>query len=140
MSTSSTQTDPTHPAILVVDPNPDQRRTLKARLSPVDFEEIHVAETGQKALDVLDQESIGVVLFPKEFPNADALQFARRVDQLHDVVLVALCDGVDADELLALVEHGVDECVVQPIRPNELRARMREILRSAKPDRFKAEW
>jgi putative two-component system response regulator len=90
------------------------------------------AEDGAKALDAVARHQPDIILLDVAMPAVDGLEVCRRLKadpatRLTPVVLVTGQAGLN-DRLRGL-EAGADEILEKPVHPNELRARVRSLLR-----------
>ena len=117
---------------LLVDDDRDLARLLGEYLSAHDVELAHV-EDGAAALALLAERPFDVVLLDVMLPGIDGFEVCRRVRAAHDVPIVMLtARGDDADRIVGL-ELGADDYVPKPFNPRELLARVRAVLRRARP-------
>jgi DNA-binding response OmpR family regulator len=92
-------------------------------------------EDGATALDRLATgiEAYDIVLLDVMLPGIDGFEVCRRIRARHDVPIVMLtARGEDTDRVVGL-ELGADDYVPKPFSPRELLARMRAVLRRARP-------
>jgi DNA-binding response OmpR family regulator len=117
---------------LLVDDDRDLARLLHDYLGPHGVELEHV-ETGAIALDRLDSRAYDVVLLDVMLPGADGFEVCRRIRRKHEVPIVMLtARGEDTDRIVGL-ELGADDYVPKPFNPRELLARVRAVMRRARP-------
>jgi DNA-binding response OmpR family regulator len=117
---------------LLVDDDRGLARLLAEYLGPHDVELVHV-EDGNAGLEKLRDESFDVVLLDVMLPGMDGFEVCRRIRAERDVPIVMLtARGDDADRIVGL-EIGADDYVPKPFNPRELLARVRAVLRRAKP-------
>ncbi|MBX3260774.1 MAG: response regulator transcription factor [Labilithrix sp.] len=118
---------------LLVDDDRDLARLLGEYLGPHDVTIVHV-EDGQAGLDALGgATAFDVVLLDVMLPGMDGFEVCRRIRASHEVPIVMLtARGDDADRIVGL-ELGADDYVPKPFNPRELLARVRAVLRRAKP-------
>lgn len=117
---------------LLVDDDRDLARLLTEYLAPHDVQVTH-AEDGPSGLARLGEESFDVVLLDVMLPGIDGFEVCRRIRASHDVPVVMLtARGDDADRIVGL-EIGADDYVPKPFNPRELLARVRAVLRRARP-------
>lgn len=117
---------------LLVDDDRELAGLLDEYLRPHDVELVHV-ENGAAALDALSSSAFDVVLLDVMLPGMDGFEVCRRIRAAHDVPVVMLtARGDDADRIVGL-ELGADDYVPKPFNPRELLARVRAVLRRAKP-------
>jgi DNA-binding response OmpR family regulator len=118
---------------LLVDDDRGLARLLDEYLTPHDVTLVHLEE-GQAALDALARgEVFDVVLLDVMLPGMDGFEVCRRIRAQHEVPIVMLtARGDDADRIVGL-DLGADDYVPKPFNPRELLARVRAVLRRAKP-------
>jgi DNA-binding response OmpR family regulator len=118
---------------LLVDDDRDLARLLTEYLTPHGVELEHV-ETGPLALERLEQRAFDVVLLDVMLPGVDGFEVCRRIRRKHEVPIVMLtARGEDTDRIVGL-ELGADDYVPKPFNPRELLARVRAVLRRARPE------
>jgi DNA-binding response OmpR family regulator len=93
------------------------------------------AHDGRAGLDALRASGpFDVVLLDVMMPGMDGLETCRRIRQESDVPVVMLtAKGDEADRVVGL-ELGADDYVPKPFSPRELLARIRAVLRRARPE------
>jgi DNA-binding response OmpR family regulator len=117
---------------LLVDDDRDLARLLTDYLGSHDVALTHV-EDGVRGLAALEAERFDVVLLDVMLPGIDGFEVCRRIRASHDVPVVMLtARGDDADRIVGL-EIGADDYVPKPFNPRELLARVRAVLRRARP-------
>jgi DNA-binding response OmpR family regulator len=117
---------------LLVDDDRDLARLLGEYLGSHEVELVHV-EDGMSGLELLGRESFDVVLLDVMLPGIDGFEVCRRIRSAHEVPVVMLtARGDDADRIVGL-EIGADDYVPKPFNPRELLARVRAVLRRARP-------
>ena len=117
---------------LLVDDDRDLARLLSDYLGNHEVVLTHV-EDGPRGLAALAKDSFDVVLLDVMLPGIDGFEVCRRIRAAHDVPIVMLtARGDDADRIVGL-EIGADDYVPKPFNPRELLARVRAVLRRARP-------
>lgn len=122
---------------LLVDDDRELARLLGDYLGPHGVALDHV-EDGARALERLAGAGRGadpydIVLLDVMLPGMDGFEVCRRLRARHDVPVVMLtARGEDTDRVVGL-EIGADDYVPKPFNPRELLARMRAVLRRARP-------
>jgi len=119
---------------LLVDDDRELARLLADYLEPHGVSIDH-AEEGSSALDRLgaQAEPYDIVLLDVMLPGIDGFEVCRRIRARFDVPIVMLtARGEDTDRVVGL-EIGADDYVPKPFNPRELLARMRAVLRRARP-------
>lgn len=118
---------------LLVDDDLGLATLLEEYLGPHDVQVTHVADGPAGLARLADGEAFDVVLLDVMLPGLDGFEVCRRIRQAHDVPVVMLtARGDDADRIVGL-ELGADDYVPKPFNPRELLARIRAVLRRAKP-------
>lgn len=93
--------------------------------------QVSAVNDGLQAWETLAADGADVVLSDVALPGIDALELLRRIRGNHNLAntAVILVTGVIAPEqLFSLLENGADDCLVKPIRGEELVARVRAAL------------
>ena len=118
---------------LLVDDDRDLARLLTDYLGNHEVVVTHV-EDGARGLAALADGSFDVVLLDVMLPGIDGFEVCRRIRAAYDVPVVMLtARGDDADRIVGL-EIGADDYVPKPFNPRELLARVRAVLRRARPN------
>lgn len=117
---------------LLVDDDRGLAELLNEYLGGHDVKLTHV-EDGAAGLARLASDEFDVVLLDVMLPGMDGFEVCRRIRAEHEVPIVMLtARGDDQDRIVGL-ELGADDYVPKPFNPRELLARMRAVLRRAKP-------
>ena len=120
------------PHILVVDDDRDIRSLLARFLGDHGFR-VSEAHDGRKAQQVLKTTKVDLVILDLMLPGEDGLTMCRRLRAeggMPIVMLTALAS--DADRIVGL-ELGADDYVTKPFSPREVAARVKTVLRRARP-------
>ena len=119
--------DRNKPVILAVDDDERVRALCAAALSQ-EFEVVP-AENGKQALQLFYQKRPDVVLLDVTMPVMDGWETCRRIRDMADVPVIMLtAHGADHDVVRGL-DAGADDYVTKPVRPLQLAARIRAVLR-----------
>jgi len=82
---------------------------------------ISVAENGEKALEVLNEKSIDLILSDIKMPEMDGLTLASRVRQTHPNLPVVLMTGFPSVETaVSALRNRVEDYVIKPFNMNQL--------------------
>src|SRR5688500_6940182 len=115
------------PTILVVDDTPANLGLVLESLGAAGLR-VLVAESGARALELLAQQSVDLILLDMIMPGLDALAVCQRIKQ-HPVwrelplILLTAVD-VPAQKVKAL-EAGAVDYISKPVHPPEVLARVR---------------
>jgi DNA-binding response OmpR family regulator len=91
------------------------------------------AASGEIALDVFAQRPADVVLIDLMLPGIDGFAVCRQLRRTSDVPIVMVTARADTHDVVAGLEAGADDYVTKPFQPKELSARIRALLRRARP-------
>jgi two-component system, OmpR family, KDP operon response regulator KdpE len=114
--------------ILVVDDDPQIRRTMKATLTARHYE-VSDSRNGEEALDKLRSETFDLVLLDMNMPGTGGIETCRLIRSSSDVAIIMLTvNNTEKDKVEAL-DAGADDYVTKPFSMPELLARIRATLR-----------
>jgi two-component system KDP operon response regulator KdpE len=114
--------------ILVVDDDPQIRRTMKATLTARHYE-VSDSRNGEEALDKLRSETYDLVLLDMNMPGTGGIETCRLIRSSSDVAIIMLTvNNTEKDKVEAL-DAGADDYVTKPFSIPELLARIRATLR-----------
>lgn len=114
--------------ILVVDDDPQIRRTMKATLTARHYE-VGDSRNGEEALDRLRSETYDLVLLDMNMPGTGGIETCRLIRSSSDVAIIMLTvNNTEKDKVEAL-DAGADDYVTKPFSIPELLARIRATLR-----------
>lgn len=116
--------------ILVVD---DEQRNLRiVQLSLPDTWDLQLAENGEKAMSIIENEAPDLVLLDIMMPGIDGYEVCRRIRAMPSAVFtkVILVSGkAMLEERLKGYEVGADDYITKPFVPEELAAKATVFLR-----------
>jgi len=117
------------PRILVVDDDPALRDAV-ARAMRFDSYDVDVAVDGQDALDRQALNPADLVILDVAMPRMDGLEASRRLRAAGDRTPVLMLTARDAiGDRVEGLDAGADDYLVKPFALEELRARVRALLR-----------
>jgi two-component system KDP operon response regulator KdpE len=120
------------PTVLIVDDEPKVARLVRLTLGAEGYEVLHAAD-GAIGVEMVETERPDLVLLDIMMPRMDGFQACRRIRELSEVPIVLLtARGAESDRIKGL-DLGADDYVTKPFSPGELAARVRAILRRARP-------
>ncbi|MBW8827468.1 MAG: response regulator transcription factor [Acidobacteria bacterium] len=91
------------------------------------------AESGEEAVDAFAGQPADVVLIDLMLPGMDGFELCRSLRRTSDVPIVMVTARTDTHDVVAGLEAGADDYVTKPFQPKELSARIRALLRRARP-------
>lgn len=120
------------PAVLVVDDEQPLRDFIRKNLEARSFV-VHAAGNGLEALAVFNTQPLDLIILDVMMPTMDGLETTRRVRQTSPVPIIILTAlGEEKDKVTAL-DLGADDYLTKPFGVEELLARVRAVLRRARP-------
>jgi two-component system KDP operon response regulator KdpE len=114
--------------ILVVDDEPQIRRTLRTTLSNVGYMVIE-ARSGEQALESLREERPELVLLDVNMPGLGGVEACREIREHSDVAIIMLTVRDTEQDKIRALDAGADDYVVKPFSMDELISRIRAALR-----------
>ncbi len=92
------------------------------------------APDGARGLIMLEQGAYDAVLLDVMMPGLDGLAVCRRIRAKSNVPVIMLTARGDETDRVVGLELGADDYVAKPFSPRELLARLRAVLRRARPE------
>ena len=120
--------------ILLVDDETSITENLAPFLERAGFE-VSTASNGKMALDLINEGEIDLVVSDVLMPIMDGRELLRSLRQEDNWIPVILLTQVgEAFERAIALEEGADDYINKPFEPHELAARVKAVLRRARPD------
>ncbi len=120
--------------ILVVDDDADNRLGYVALLREAGYR-VREASDGESCLQAVEARAPGLILLDVSMPGLDGFETLRRLragPTTRDIpVILVTGQRLDAESVGAGLELGAEEYLQKPVRPAELRARIRALLKLA---------
>jgi DNA-binding response OmpR family regulator len=91
------------------------------------------ASSGEEAVVLFLREPADVVLIDIMLPGIDGFELCRTIRRSSDVPIVMVTARADTHDVVAGLEAGADDYLTKPFAPKELSARIRALLRRARP-------
>ncbi|WP_028449446.1 response regulator [Chitinibacter tainanensis] len=115
-------------SIVLVEDDPPIRRFLQTTLELAGWQ-VHVAETGQRALITIASRQPDLVILDLGLPDLDGLEVIRRVREWSSIPLLVLSARAQEGEKVAALDAGADDYLTKPFGVDECLARIRVLLR-----------
>ena len=121
------------PTILIIEDEPAIVDAIVYALRTDGFETACTA-TGREGLDRLAAAAPALVVLDIGLPDGSGFDLFHELKRVRDVPVIFLtARAAEVDRIVGL-ELGADDYVVKPFSPRELSARVKAVLRRAKPD------
>jgi DNA-binding response OmpR family regulator len=118
--------------VLVVDDEPTIREIVVRYLQRDGYRTLEAAD-GNRAREILESDPPNLVVLDVMLPGTDGLELCRWIRARSKLPVIMLtARGEESDRIVGL-ELGADDYVTKPFSPRELAARVRTVLRRAKP-------
>jgi DNA-binding response OmpR family regulator len=86
------------------------------------------ASTGEAFKQLLQTETVHVVLLDLRLPDSDGMDLLRELRKASDVLLMVVSGSRDERERILALTLGADDFLVKPVSPRELELRARNLL------------
>ena len=122
------------PALLLVDDDPTLLSVLARRMAREGYEVV-TADSGSRALALLDQRWPALLIIDLMMPGMDGFELCDRVKRIADLPIIVL-SAVDASEAkVRALEDYAEDYVTKPFDPDELVARVQRVLQRSAASR-----
>ena len=120
--------------VLVVDDDRAVREALRRVLTLAGYE-VQTADGGQEAIEAVVQSVPDAVVLDVGMPDVDGLEVCRRLRMLGNrVPVLMLTARVEIEDRVAGLDAGADDYLIKPFDNDELKARLRALLRRTLPE------
>ena len=118
-------------SILIIEDNENVRLLMEARLK--NLYTVYLAENGKKALEFLEKKEIDMILVDAMMPVMDGFEFLKQLRSSHNETPAIMVTAKNAigDKTTAF-ELGIDDYLTKPIDFDELKLRIKAVLRRSK--------
>lgn len=127
--------------ILIVEDDKHISKLVKFNLEKAGYE-CTVSATGERALEILNNEPVALIILDIMLPGMDGFGICRAIkekDKLKNIPIMMLtARGEEVDRIVGL-ELGADDYIVKPFSPRELVLRAKAILKRGKIEETKKE-
>ena len=117
--------------VLAVDDDPSVRQMIADYLTDNDLRVTTLA-SGRDIDEVMERETIDLVILDVRLPNEDGMQIARRLREESDLPIILLTGRKEEADRVMGLELGADDYLTKPFSPRELLARIRALLRRSR--------
>lgn len=120
------------PRILIVEDEPAIVDTIQYALETEGFETVCL-DAGGPVLDLLTEERIDLILLDIGLPDINGIELCKEIRTFSPVPVIFLTARSDEVDRVVGLEIGGDDYVTKPFSPRELTARVKAVLRRARP-------
>ena len=115
-------------SILVIDDEPQIRRALRHALAD-DDSRILEAGSAQEGVDLAASQKPDIIILDLGLPDRDGLSVCREIRKWSDAPILVLSARHGEKDKTTLLDAGADDFITKPFSTNELKARLRALLR-----------
>ncbi|MFP4527582.1 MAG: PAS domain S-box protein [Candidatus Kapaibacterium sp.] len=105
--------------ILVVDDYPPNREVARMHLEAAGHE-VHLAEDGEKGLELCDKMKFDLILMDIQMPNMDGYEASERIRSQakinKNIPIIALTANIEASAKVDCLHAGMNDVITKPIR------------------------
>jgi len=105
------------PNLLIVDDDPMNREILHRHLRNLGYQNIFLAESGEKGLEIVALQQIDLILLDMMMPVMNGLEMLLRLKAHEDwrVIPVIIVSALDEKEMmLSCIQHGAEDYLIKP--------------------------
>src|SRR5512143_3803565 len=118
--------------VLAVDDNPSIQKLVSVNLQARGYA-VTAAETGEDALRLFAPGEYDLILLDLILPVGGGIEVCTQIRQQSDVPIIVLSAREDEDLKVRALDAGADDYVTKPFSHKELLARVRAVMRRARP-------
>lgn len=91
--------------------------------------QVMTAKNRKQALEVLEQESIDLILLDVALPDGNGFEICRKVKERWGTPVIFLTAAEEEADVVRGLDIGADDYIIKPFRNRELVSRMKSVLR-----------
>jgi two-component system chemotaxis response regulator CheY len=117
--------------VLVVDDFSTMRKIVKNNLKGMGFNNIIEAENGQKALEELKKESVGLIISDWNMPVMTGLELLKAVRGdagMKSIPFIMVTAEGQKDNVMEAAKAGVSNYVIKPFTPDTFSEKLQKVL------------
>ncbi len=114
--------------IMIVDNDPSVCKALRISISREGYDTI-AFHTGAEALGHMEEYNPSLVLLDVMMPKMDGFEVLERIREFSSIPVIMLTSRDWLDDKILAFDLGADDCIVKPLNPLEVNARIKARLR-----------
>lgn len=114
--------------VLVIDEDETLTKYIKSNLEQDNYI-VNIAYNGQQALKNIDESIYNLIIINTSLPRLDGLTVLRKVREKSHVPVILMSENCKDEDKIKGFELGADDYVIRPIKIQELRARIKALIR-----------
>ncbi len=118
--------------VLVIDDNPAIQKLVSVNLQARGYA-VTIADTGEDALRLFSPGEYDLILLDLILPGLGGIEVCTQIRQQCDVPIIVLSAREDEELKVRALDAGADDYVTKPFSHKELLARVRAVMRRARP-------
>ena len=124
------------PRILLIGGEPSSTASTLEVLESERYSVVHCG-SGSEGLEAAQKCPPALVILYLSLPDRDGIAVCRTIHTRFSSAIPVVSPSHDEDSLVAMLDSGADDYVAAPVRPGELKARVRALLRRGHvPEQF----
>lgn len=121
-----------HEHILVVDDDPQITSLLERYLTKTGLA-VTAVGTGAAMLQALEEGAFNLIVLDIGLPDRDGFELTRDIRKTSNIPIIVLSARDETVDRVIGLEFGADDYMTKPFDPRELAARIKTVLRRARP-------
>ena len=120
-----------HIKVLIVDKITDMRKILKGLMKNLGFLNISEAEDGSSALQLLKEDSYGLVISEWNMPSMSGLELLKAIrsdENLKEIFFVLVTAEATKENIIEAIQSGANNYIVKPFTTDILQKKLEEVL------------
>lgn len=116
--------------LLIVDDSSNNRAAISYWLEEENYEVLHAVE-GSSALKIVETFKPDIILLDYNLPGIDGIEVCQKIraNKRLPFIPVIMMSSCSPEANVMALEQGADDFIVMPIKPEELKSRLRAMLR-----------
>ncbi len=109
--------------ILIVDDIMSVRAGIRKTLTTVGFKNVREASDGREAFNIIQNDSIDLVLCDFMMPIVDGAEFTKRMkasSRFKNIPIIMITVAAQKNDVLHAIKAGVDDYLLKPFTPDML--------------------